>query len=158
MKRGYGVPIEVYRHDSMVLAHMFDKALEDRDGKELSRILIQAAALMRQLLKALKAKYTKRFYSMGARKPKYTWEGWLPADVMADLRNTMGVQEDWISRANIKIKLPGLSKKAKALARSAVKAVEKDLRVRIRDGRKWINDRWPGWWTPQVEEDFGDWL
>jgi hypothetical protein len=145
---------EVYRQDSLFLVQEFDEALARGDWRELARIFGLATGLFRELLKALKSKYGNR-PQMSAKK-RHSWEGWLPAEVMGDLRNAKEIQEDWINR--VKEKVPRLSAKAQREARSALRKVEQDLRARVRDGRKWINKRWPGWWTPQVESDFSDWL
>lgn len=75
---------------------------------------------------------------------------------MGDLRNAKEIEEDWVIRA--KEKVPKLSKKAQREAKKSLKKVEQELRARVRAGKKWINERWPGWWTPDVERDFKDWL
>lgn len=154
-KRRSILSTDLYRQDSLFLAQAFDQALERRDGRELTQILIMASDLIRQLLKTLKSKYGGHI-SMGARKSK--WDGWLPQDVMADLRNAVEIDGEWVKRAKITIKVPGLSKGARNIAKDATKRLERYLRERIRSGRKWINDRWPGWWTPDVEGYFEDWL
>jgi hypothetical protein len=143
---------DIYREDSRLLAQLFDEALERRDGPELTRVFLLVGGLIRQLLETLRRKYGGRL-TMGTRK-RYSWKGLLPAEVMADLRNTAEIDGDWIKRAKVKIKIAGLSKRAQNIAKRAVKALRSELRHRIRDGRKWMHDRWPGWWTPDIERYF----
>lgn len=143
---------DAYRSDSFILTQSFDDALARRDGPELTRIFLLVGGLIRQLLETLRRKYGGRL-TMGTRKLN-SWKGMLPADVMADLRNTAEIDGDWIRRAQVKIKVAGLSKKAQNIAKRAVKALRKDLRHYIKDGRRWMNKRWPGWWTPSVEQYF----
>jgi len=87
---------------------------------------------------------------------RYSWKDWLPADVMGDLRNARELEGDWVSRE--KERVPKLSGKGRREARLALKRAERDLRARIRAGKKWITQRWPGWWTPEVQKDFEEWL
>jgi hypothetical protein len=147
---------ETYRYQSFLLTQAFDEALDRRDGLKLTEIFFLVADLISQLIKTLKRKYGGHS-TMGA-KDKYSWNAWLPAEVMADLKNAAEIDGDWIRRAKTKLKIRKLSKKAQSLAQLAVKALEQDLRTRIRDGRKWMNDRWPGWWTPEVAQYFHEWL
>lgn len=148
---------DLYRYDSHALAQAFDEALERGDVAELSEILIGASVLMSELTKTLDLKYgkTSRSGGLGASR-RYTWKGWLPSEVMADLKNAKQIQGDWIER--IEVKLPDLSKKATAIAKREHRKFTKKLRGRIKAGRQWVNARWPGWWTVEVEDYFHEWL
>jgi hypothetical protein len=110
----------------------------------------------RHLRLGLQAKYgeTSEMGALSGRYPK--WKGVTPQRVLDDMRNAIEIDGGLIKDAEAEV--PEALEPRKAELRKEVRRLTTYLRALIRKGKKRFERDWPGWWTPEREAEFEDFL